>query len=178
MTRSVTVWLGPAYLNSRGEPHGWRRAQPFVTPPAKLPPNRKQAVAALQKCVRMVLDKGEDEYQTRVAQLIWSRWHQEHRGPIEQACALDVTALFKRPKAMKPGPRLWCTKKPDDDNIGKSIRDALQRDAMGRPRPSKHRGAWGLISDDKLIVDAHTSKLYCASDESPGMLITIKELEA
>ena len=54
-----------------------------------------------------------------------------HDGPkITAPVMLDVTFVMPRPQAItwktRPMPRLWCNKKPDIDNLLKSVLDAIQ----------------------------------------------------
>jgi len=83
-------------------------------------------------------------------------------GPV----VLQVTFRMPRPKAMlwktKPMPEEYHTKKPDLDNLLKAVKDAL----TGL--------AW---RDDAQVCFCYASKLVCAGNSSPGVLITIRRVE-
>lgn len=76
--------------------------------------------------------------------------------PLDGPLRLDVEFVFPRPKAMfwktKPMPRVWHTKKPDRDNVDKSLMDALS----------------GLLwHDDSQVCDGRIQKWTAAGDEQP-----------
>ena len=79
---------------------------------------------------------------------------------------MSLTFLFPRPIGKqwttKPMPREWKAKKPDVDNLVKSVLDALN----------------GLaFQDDAQIVQlGMVQKLICAGDETPGVRIVIRTL--
>lgn len=83
------------------------------------------------------------------------------QGPL----FVDITAFFSVPKsyskamktAIKNG-EITPTKKPDADNIGKVVMDALNGVAY---------------EDDKQVIDLRVSKKY--SSEAEGLMITIGE---
>jgi Holliday junction resolvase RusA-like endonuclease len=79
---------------------------------------------------------------------------------------LHVVAIFPRPKSKtrKRGdnPRLLKTSKPDWDNVGKSVSDALSG------------LAW---NDDSQVVDARVVKWVAAADEQPHVDVTIEAME-
>lgn len=82
-------------------------------------------------------------------------------GPIEMA----LTFVMPRPKAMlwksKPMPRVHDVRKPDRDNLMKSVQDALN----------------GLLFvDDSQICDGPVRKFIAAGDEPPHVEIEIREL--
>ena len=78
---------------------------------------------------------------------------------------VSIEAVFPRPKSKtkKRGtnPREWKRSKPDWDNIGKSVCDALN----------------GLAyNDDSQIVSASVTKMIAAADEQPHVSIVIETL--
>ena len=83
-------------------------------------------------------------------------------GPIR----LDVTAYLERPqrllKKSSPPGAIWCTTKPDRDNIEKAVLDALT-DA-------------GLWLDDKQVCAGEVRKFYVAIGHKPGLIITASRL--
>jgi len=80
------------------------------------------------------------------------------RGPL----TLSVVALFPRPQRMvwktKPMPREPHLSRPDADNVGKSVCDALEK--------------WG-VHNDSTIWSFDIKKLYAAGDEPPGIHLTL-----
>ena len=78
-------------------------------------------------------------------------------GPIE----IEVWFFLPRPLTL-PKKVKWPTKKPDADNLKKSVMDVA-------------RGIY--YKDDAQIVDAHQHKRYCAVDEVPYVTVRIRELE-
>lgn len=86
-------------------------------------------------------------------------------APIAGPVRIAMLCVFPRPKAMvwktKPMPRVWCDKKPDFDNLGKSIADAL---------------TGTVLVDDASIVSAQVDKYVAAGDEQPHVEIEITPL--
>jgi len=72
---------------------------------------------------------------------------------LEPVHEMDICFVIKRPKNMKKGTRIAHTKKPDLDNLCKSIFDSLP-------------------FDDKLIHSLRAYKVYAAHDELPCIIIT------
>ena len=76
---------------------------------------------------------------------------------------VDITFYLKRPKRLcrKKDPQgpIFATKKPDRDNLDKSVLDALT-------------GA-GVLLDDAQVVSGTLEKYYHAIGEGPGALIRI-----
>jgi Holliday junction resolvase RusA-like endonuclease len=71
---------------------------------------------------------------------------------------------FKRTGAYKHGTgRIWCTAKPDFDNAGKIVADAMQ--------------AAGILGDDKAICDGRVRKVYAAVGELPHVEIVLSEID-
>lgn len=81
-------------------------------------------------------------------------------GPI----LLTLTFVFPRPKSMiwkkRPMPREWAPKKPDFDNLGKSVSDALNE---------------VIWQDDAQVVSSRIYKLYAAGGEGSHTVIEIAE---
>lgn len=75
---------------------------------------------------------------------------------LEPCNDLQICFVIKRPKAMKKGGRTAHTKKPDLDNLVKSILDALP-------------------FDDKIVHSIRAFKVYAAHDEQPSIVITIPD---
>ena len=82
--------------------------------------------------------------------------------PVEGPVILQVTAVFPRPKGMvwksKPMPRVPHTKKPDHDNLEKSICDSLNQLAF---------------RDDSQVYYAIIQKFVASGDEQPHTRIVI-----
>jgi Holliday junction resolvase RusA-like endonuclease len=75
---------------------------------------------------------------------------------IQPCNELQICFVIKRPKAMKKGGRIAHTKKPDLDNLIKSVLDALP-------------------FDDKIVHSIRAFKVYAAHDEYPSIIITIPD---
>lgn len=86
------------------------------------------------------------------------------RALIEGPVAVRILCVFPVPKAMMRKNRciirVPCPKKPDVDNLFKSIADALNH---------------VIWVDDSQIVNASISKMYAASAESPHVDLEITE---
>lgn len=86
-------------------------------------------------------------------------------APLDEPLRLSIVAVFPRPKAKiwksRPMPREYKGSKPDFDNIGKSICDAL------------NELVW---RDDSLVVEAKVTKCIAAGDEQPKVEIKIERL--
>jgi len=83
-------------------------------------------------------------------------------------CALAVRLRFELPRPKSrcrkrdPTDALFCTTKPDVDNLAKAVLDALTQD-----------GWW---TDDSRIVDIAVSKYWHAKGGRPGCTIEVVEL--
>ena len=95
--------------------------------------------------------KAEQLIQLHVGQV----WRQ---APLEEPVDLDVIAWFERPKS-KPKKLQHMTSKPDWDNLGKTIGDALN----------------GILwRDDSVIVGGSVRKRYCdVAHPQPGFGIVV-----
>lgn len=87
-------------------------------------------------------------------------------APIDGPVLMDIDFVFPRPRTMvwktKDMPRLRHSKKPDRDNLEKSVMDALS----------------GLLwIDDAQVCDGSIRKFIASADEKPGVKIRIVELE-
>jgi Holliday junction resolvase RusA-like endonuclease len=84
-------------------------------------------------------------------------------GDSDTPIRVDITFFLKRPKRLcrKKDPQgpVYCTKKPDRDNLDKSVLDALT-------------GA-GALLDDAQVVSGTLEKYYHAIGEGPGVFISI-----
>jgi Holliday junction resolvase RusA-like endonuclease len=81
--------------------------------------------------------------------------------PLEGAVDLSLVFYLPRPVSL-PRRVHYHTKRPDGDNLGKAIKDAL-------------RGL--LYRDDSQVVVELTRKLYADRDRQPGVLIVAIPLE-
>lgn len=83
-------------------------------------------------------------------------------GPVR----LDIDAYLERPqrllKKSSPAGPVWCTTKPDRDNIEKAVLDALTNA--------------GLWNDDKQVCCGEVRKFFVAIDSKPGLVITATRL--
>lgn len=87
----------------------------------------------------------------------------EYKGPpLEYPICIYLTFILPRPKSItkKRGdnPRVWCAKKPDFDNLAKSVTDALT----------------GILwRDDSQLVSVHIHKMIANAKESPCVGVTV-----
>lgn len=83
--------------------------------------------------------------------------------PTYRPCAMTVTFWFPRPKSMtwkkRDMPAMPCVKKPDCDNLIKSVCDALNSIAY---------------VDDSQVVRVVIEKWICAGSESPRCEVEIE----
>lgn len=94
------------------------------------------------------------------AQMTLERFYTD--APLDYPLCVDVTFVMPRPKSMvwksKPMTRSPYGKKPDRDNLEKSLYDALN----------------GLLwRDDSLICDGRVRKVYAAGDEQPHVEVRV-----
>lgn len=86
------------------------------------------------------------------------------QAPISAPVRVDILAVIRRPKRLMrrsdPDGMLWCPKRPDADNIRKSILDGLS----------------GVLVDDSQVVDGRTMKVYAERGGSPRVEVVIMEL--
>ena len=82
---------------------------------------------------------------------------------ISDECAVDLVFIFKRPKrllrAKDPEGRIRHSKKPDLDNLCKSVCDGL--DGV-------------LYTDDSKITNLKATKFFAAKNEDPKTIITVR----
>lgn len=88
--------------------------------------------------------------------------------PWEGPIRVDVIAYLERPKYLQtrksPAHAIWCTQKPDRDNIDKAVLDAIT-------------DVGGFWLDDKQVCCGGVAKCYAAKDCQPGLVIRISQLE-
>lgn len=81
-------------------------------------------------------------------------------GPVE----LVLVFVLPRPKSLcwksRPMPRVWCPKKPDADNLAKSVLDAMA-------------ACW---RDDSQVCRLQVVKQIAAGDEQPHVIVMIGEI--
>ena len=86
--------------------------------------------------------------------------------PLAGPLSLSVVFVLPRPGNMiwkrRPMPRAWHAKKPDRDNLEKSLKDALS----GR-----------LWRDDAQVCSGNVEKWIAAGDEQPHVEVTVTTLE-
>ena len=83
---------------------------------------------------------------------------------IDFPVRVDILAVFKRPKTLSrkkdPQGMLWKPTRPDSDNVRKAVLDGLAC----------------VLTDDALVVDGRTCKVYGAKDQEPLVKIFISEV--
>jgi len=81
---------------------------------------------------------------------------------IEGPVRVDILAVMPRPKRLlrkkDPDGLIWCTSKPDSDNIRKSVLDALK--------------TWWR--DDSQVVDGRTMKVYAERTGHPRVMVRVR----
>lgn len=78
--------------------------------------------------------------------------------PFEYRVMASLTFYLPRPKSM-PKYRTWNVKKPDLDNLSKSVLDGIEK--------------MGLIKNDNLVTDLVLAKRYADSSVPPGVRIEL-----
>lgn len=102
-----------------------------------------------------------------------------HRGRnIEDPIICDIIFLMPRPKSLMrkkdPDGRIRHTKKPDRDNLDKSVMDCLSAPVKKKKGNSFVLvGGIGVWKDDCQVYKGTIEKYYCAKNENPGAYITI-----
>lgn len=86
--------------------------------------------------------------------------------PLEGALCVSIDFLLPRPQKLMrkrdPEGELWCTAKPDRDNLEKAVLDALKQD--------------GWFLDDALVCDGRVRKFYHSKSGIPGARVTIERI--
>lgn len=86
-------------------------------------------------------------------------------APIGVPVRVAVEFRMPRPKRLArradPAGAIWCTAKPDADNLVKAVLDALTDD--------------GWFADDALVVELQVRKVYHRKDGVPGASVEIAE---
>jgi Holliday junction resolvase RusA-like endonuclease len=89
------------------------------------------------------------------------------RPPEAGPLGVTLRCVLPRPKSMiwkkRDMPRVWAPKKPDVDNLMKSVLDALAGLAFG---------------DDAQICLCIVEKLICSGSEQPHVRVTLDRLDA
>ena len=89
-----------------------------------------------------------------------------HGPPLDGPVRLEVLFVLPRPQSMirktRPNPRTWHAKKPDVDNLLKSLKDAL----TGL--------AW---RDDSQVAQCRAAKVVASGDEQPHVEATIEVIQ-
>ena len=98
-------------------------------------------------------------------QMIRLKAEEHFPKPLTGPVFLSAQFLLPRPKNMmwktKPMPRVPCPKRPDGDNLVKTLKDALNGVAY---------------LDDGQVTELHVWKDYHAGDEGPKTIIEIRGL--
>lgn len=88
-------------------------------------------------------------------------------SPLAGPVLLHIAFYLPRPKRLcrkrDPSGPVWCTSKPDFDNLAKAVADVCTNEGWWR--------------DDSQVVDSRTTKHYHAIGGRPGARITIEELQ-
>lgn len=102
------------------------------------------------------------QYEERVAKVAAHSYDGE---PIDGACVLTMTAVMPRPQRLMAKRysrgRIYHPKRPDLDNLLKSVMDGLSK-----------AGIW---VDDARVTRTKASKFYAGIGETPGVYISISE---
>lgn len=135
-----------------GDPQGWQRSGQAV---------RKNRAGSYY--VHNYTKKETRAYEELVG--LYARSHlpsQPWDGPVR----LDIDIYVDRPQRLlkRSSPRgvIWCTNKPDRDNVEKGVLDGLTK--------------VGLWLDDKQVCDGTVRKFYVAIGSNPGLVITATRL--
>lgn len=87
-----------------------------------------------------------------------------HGSPLTGPVAVNLTLVFPRPDRLRwkkrPMPSVYHTGRPDAENVGKAVLDAL----------TKH-----LYKDDAQVCSLTIQKWVASGDESPHIRVTIHE---
>lgn len=85
--------------------------------------------------------------------------------PLEGPIFLVARFCMPRPKGMiwkrKPMPRVWHSSKPDEDNLAKSLKDAM----------AKVVDPCQLWRDDSQVCAAFFTKVICGGYEEPHAMV-------
>jgi Holliday junction resolvase RusA-like endonuclease len=95
---------------------------------------------------------------------IAAAWHNTHSQPFAGPVEMSIIAFFPRPKSLqrksKPQTRLWHDKRPDIENVAKSVLDALN----------------GLAyHDDSQVASLTMAKYICGNSDTIGVEITVNQ---
>jgi len=121
-------------------------------------PRGKQRPRFVQATGRTYTPSETVKAELRIQQQVQEQWG---RAPLDGPLSLVVTVWLQKPKSA-PRTRLAPTGKPDWDNYGKLVSDALN----------------GILwRDDALICRAFVEKVYCNPGQPlQGFQITVQEL--
>ena len=98
--------------------------------------------------------------------LVKLKAEQEFDHPLDGAISLAIRFHLPRPKRLiwktKPMPEVYSDKRPDIDNLAKSIIDGLNGIAF---------------KDDGQIADLHVTKKYHAGNNEPKTIIMVENVK-
>jgi len=114
-------------------------------------------------CVHAVTPKKTANWESYASDFIACTWSE---NPLDEPVFLDIVCVFSRPKRLlrkcSPPGRIPHDVKPDWDNVGKIVSDALTRA--------------GVLRDDARVSKACVEKVYAALDELPKVEVRVDEL--
>lgn len=117
-----------------------------------------------KKFIQMYSPKESVAYKQKIALFARSRRPDK---PFEGPIRVDVIAYLARPQYLQtpksPAHAIWCTQKPDRDNIDKAVLDAITE-------------AGGFWHDDKQVCCGGVAKCYVAIGCQPGLVIKVSRL--
>lgn len=103
-------------------------------------------------------------HEDRLADLLAAAWGEAgHSSALDEPCSVSIVAWFPRPRSRTrktlPNPRYPHTVRPDGDNVGKAVLDAMQKA--------------GMLHDDSRVFALRVVKWVCSADCSPRIEVTL-----
>ena len=130
----------------------------FEVPGTPVAKPRPRAMATKKGNIRMYTPTNSKNFEFRIADLAKKIFDKPIKVPVK----VKITFLMHRPRKYiwktKPMPRIPCDKRPDIDNLFKSVVDGLNGIAF---------------LDDGQIVEMNVLKLYHSGNEGPKTIIEV-----
>lgn len=124
--------------------------------PGQPVPKLRHRVVRRGKKLQAITPEKTRTYEATIAAVALTKGHWVMAGPLR----VEIVAVFARPQRIKAEGRTPHDKRPDLDNVVKSIIDGLSRHF-----------------DDGQVVELRAEKFYAARGEEPHTTIRISEVE-
>jgi Holliday junction resolvase RusA-like endonuclease len=128
-----------------------------------IPQGSKNARVVNGRAVMYEANKRHYAWRDRVAAACRLAINENKWPPLGVPVKVEMTFHLPRPASVSENQRRYPSVKPDLDKLARSVNDAAVKA--------------GLIIDDSQIVELHLYKRYADGGVSPGLMLTIHEIQ-